>query len=67
MREKFEQMMALYEELKREVRRRDPHAYERWKAGGFLVDNEILSMYPALEEVVDRLNYDEDDDEEEEE
>lgn len=65
MREKFERMMDLYEELKREVRKRDPYLYERWKAGGFLVDSDILSMYPHLGQCVDSLEDDEEDDEEE--
>ena len=41
--------------IKNEVRRRDPALYERWKAGGFLVDDDIYSMYPNVTEVVDQL------------
>jgi hypothetical protein len=59
MREKFEQMMELYADIKSEVRKRDKHLYERWKAGGFIVDDDILSMYPDLGKVVDQLSDDE--------
>lgn len=53
MREKFRQLMELYQELKQEVRLKDRHLYEQWKAGGFLIDNDIISMYPNLEKVLD--------------
>lgn len=56
MNEQYEQMMELYNELKREVRRKDKNLYERWKAGGFLVDDDVLSMYPALGKVVEQLS-----------
>lgn len=61
MEKKFAELMDLYEEIKREVRRRDPHLYDRWKAGGFIVDRNIVSMYPCLEEVVESLSDEEDD------
>jgi hypothetical protein len=40
--------MGMYEDLKRELRRRNPREFERWKAGGFLIDSDIISMYPTL-------------------
>lgn len=46
------------EEIKREVRRRNEHLYERWKAGGFMVDSGFVSMYPTLEEVVEEIEKD---------
>lgn len=64
MLDRFQEMMGLYEELKRDIRRADPHLYERWKAGGFLVDSDIVSMYPHMGEVVESLGGDEDEDEE---
>lgn len=42
-----------------------PHLYERWKAGGFLVDTDIVSMYPNAEEVIGELMDNIDEDEEE--
>lgn len=60
--DKCVKLLDLYHEIKREVRTRDPHLYERWKASGFLVDDSIVSMYPSLTEVMDFLE--EGDDEE---
>ena len=63
--EKYEQMMELYCELKQEIRMRDKYLYERWKAGGFLVDEDIMSMYPNLTKVVETLTDREEDEDEE--
>ena len=52
---KIDQLLCLYGEIKEEIRRTDKSLYERWKAGGFLVDDNIVSMYPALQEVSDCL------------
>lgn len=58
----FEEILQFYEELceaytaiKRYVRLQDPYLLEQWKAGGFLVDDTILSMYPNLDEVMEKL------------
>lgn len=53
--EDFEKLTWLYASIKREVRQRDKHLYERWKAGGFCIDNDIVSMYPSLPEVMESL------------
>lgn len=55
MDEKLEQLLDLYAEIKREVKKKDPYLYERWKAGGFLVDDDIYSNYPNIQEVVESL------------
>ena len=55
LREDFDKMMELYHFIKRQVRQKDKHLYERWKAGGFLVDNDIVSMYPDLTEVIEAI------------
>lgn len=65
MQERFQEMMDLYEELKRDIRHADPRLYERWKAGGFLVDSDIVSMYPHMGEVVETLAEGEEDEDEE--
>jgi hypothetical protein len=57
--EKLDQMMNLYYEIKEEIRKRDPHTYEHWKAGGFLVDPYIHSMYSNIKQAVESVNYDE--------
>lgn len=68
IREQYEQMMELYDSLKQKVRQTDKHLYERWKAGGFLVDGDIFSDYPTLDECVDAIEdfdgSDEDDEDE---
>lgn len=66
MRKKLEALLDLYADLKEQIRRADAHLYERWKAGGFLVDDDIMSMYPSLSEVVDTLDGEEDEEEDEE-
>ncbi len=55
----YDEMMLLYSEIKRYVRRKNKFLYERWKAGVFCIDNDIVSMYPYLEEVIEQLNEEE--------
>lgn len=62
--EMYEVLMENYENLKREIRRCDKNLYDLWAAGGFIIDTNILSMYPSLDEVIDRLPDDDDDDDE---
>lgn len=61
-----EELLSLYNEIKREIKNKHPYWYERWKAGGFLVDNDIVSMYPCLENVLE-LEEEEEESEEDEE
>lgn len=53
--ESYIRLMEEYNFLKHEVRRKDKRLYEQWKAGGFIVDTDILSMYPCLETVVETI------------
>jgi len=55
LRAKMEMVLDGFADIKEAVRRKDSFLYERWKAGGFLVDGDILSMYPNLEEVVQEM------------
>lgn len=68
LQERFDKMMSLYEELKYEIQQSDKHLYEQWKAGGFIVDDDVMSMYPNMQKcintLVDRRYDDETDDEE---
>jgi hypothetical protein len=57
LRDKYLRFVELYQELKQEVRRADRSLFERWKAGGFVVDTDIVSMYPNLEEVAEALGW----------
>lgn len=52
-----------FERIKRFVRKSDSFLYERWKAGGFLVDQDIISNYPNLNQVIDELDVDYDEEE----
>lgn len=63
---KLQEMLGLFEEIKSEVKDRDRGLYDRWAAGGFNINADIVSMYPNVEEVVEELG-DEDHDEEDEE
>lgn len=56
-----------FEAIKREVMRKDPLLYEQWKAGGYLVSSNVVSMYPNIEEVVEKLETLEEEDNEDEE
>lgn len=47
--EAINELYSLYEDIKREIKDRDSQFYERWKAGGFLIDSDIICMYPCLE------------------
>jgi hypothetical protein len=55
-RAKIEELLDLYNEIKRDIKHKDKHFYERWKAGGFLIDNDIISMYPNIESFLDTLS-----------
>ena len=37
------------------LRRLDPHKWEQWKAGGKLVSNEFMSMYPNLIDLAEQF------------
>jgi len=63
--DKVDELIEIFNEVKGEVRRRDDLLYERWKASGFLVDSGIISMYPNIEQVVERLEEEEDFEDEE--
>lgn len=41
-----------FENFKRVLKRNDPSTYERWKAGGFLIDDNVVSMYPCARDCV---------------
>jgi hypothetical protein len=49
---RIEELLEKFNEIKREIRDADKKLYERWKAGGFLVDGDIISMYPSLEKII---------------
>jgi len=53
LQEQYYELMDLYNSLKRQIRLRDPYQYERWKAGGFLIDPDIMSMYPHLGDIIE--------------
>lgn len=59
----IDQFFRLYDQLKAHVCRTDKHLYERWKAGGFLVDCDVVSMYPNLAEVLQEISPNEEDNE----
>jgi hypothetical protein len=63
----FDQLMELFYELKREIKQKDTHLFERWKAGGYTVDPDVLSMYPNLGQVIEKLDEEEEEEEEDEE
>lgn len=60
--EMYEEMIVLYVNIKRAIQNNDPHLYERWKAGGFIIDPDIISMYPDMGKVIDSLEVEDDPD-----
>ena len=63
----FDTMVTSLEEAKRLVRQYDRHTYERWAAGGFLIDDSIMSMYPSLQRILEEMGEEEETSEEDEE
>ena len=53
--QKLGELNDLFQEIKDEVKERDKRLYEEWKAGGFIVDTNVMSMYPNIEDVVEQL------------
>lgn len=69
MQDMFRGFMSDYRSIKQFIKDYAPKEYyERWKAGGFLLDDDIYSMYPTIEPVFDRAleNFEEELDNEEE-
>jgi hypothetical protein len=66
LRELVDDVYGAWDQIKREIRQLDPHLYEQWRAGGFLVDEDVMSMYPSLSTVIEKLGLDESEEENEE-
>lgn len=52
----YRELMDAYSNFKHLVRCEDKYLFERWKAGGYLVDEDIMSMYPNATDVFEQLN-----------
>lgn len=65
--EVYEQLTEAFESFRLLVKRTNPRLYERWKAGGFIVSDDIVSMYPNITEVYEQIQdeNEENDDEDE--
>jgi hypothetical protein len=44
-----------FETLKTYIRQKDKNLFERWKAGGFIIDFDIVSMYHTLSECIEQI------------
>ena len=51
----YRDFMDLFESIKRTIRKADPVRYARWKAGGFLIDEDIISNYPTMGKIIEEL------------
>ena len=49
----IEALINRYQKVKHIIQQEDPDFYEQWKAGGFLIDSDIVSMYPCLEDYLE--------------
>ena len=65
--ERYCEMMELFDEIKAEVRRRDPNLFDHWKAYGFELDDTFVSMGPNLGDIVEQLDEEDEDEDDEEE
>ena len=63
----IEEILQKFESVKNAIRREDEHWYERWKAGGFQIDDTFFSNYPNLQEYLERDECDEDDEDDDDE
>lgn len=54
-----DELYDLYSRVKRLVRQvsggYDSMTYERWKASGFMIDPDLVSMYPNLQQTIENL------------
>ena len=66
LREIEEGLYGNLEKLKNLLKDKNRHLYERWKAGGFIVDTNIVSMYPNAQDVIEQLQDEDEDDYDEE-
>jgi hypothetical protein len=67
-REFLDDFMDRYNSIKRRAQTCGcPYIYERWKAGGFRVDPDIISMYPSLVEVMEDIGLEDEEEEEDDE
>jgi hypothetical protein len=70
MQDMFNNFMRDYKSIKQFIKDYAPEEYERWKAGGSLVDDNVYSMYPsigptfdyAIENFIDELDKEDQDD-----
>jgi len=46
----FEDFLKDFRYFKDFIKASNRAAYENWKAGGFLVDNDVISMYNTIEQ-----------------
>lgn len=53
--QQVDELYFLYCRVKSEVRSLDKYLFERWKAGGYLIDEDIISGYPNLSQVLEIL------------
>jgi len=58
-----DELYGTYQDIKSEIRRNHPHLYERWKIGGFIIDENVMSMYPCLNDIMDKILEDDKEDE----
>jgi hypothetical protein len=53
--EDLHNLMRTFDSLKDFAKRNNEHLYNRWKYGGFAIDPNFVSMYPAVEEVIEKI------------
>lgn len=56
IRTKGEALLEAFEDFQREVQQTDKQAYARWKAGGFIVSDDIICMYGTVSSLIEQLN-----------
>jgi aryl carrier-like protein len=65
LRELVDELYSNWDLIKRSIKSDYPQFYERWKAGGYIVDEDVLSMYPCLSQIMDIIDEEQEDEEDE--
>lgn len=63
LQEALDQLSMAFGEFSSALKKADKKVYEQWKAGGYIVSDNVVSMYPSAQEAADQVGEDEEEDE----
>jgi len=53
--QQIDELLCKFYELRNNLRDYDKYLFEKWKAGGFDISGEFVSVYPSLPEIAEIL------------